>query len=407
MKALDLSPAASTAEAEALLDGLRSVAEKWSVIRATRRRIEHMRTNAQTFAERVRTLAAGCSPELAGRPAQEAAAELVKRLRDARSARDTRDGLDKQLAEADEELLAVQGEIEREEDVLEQLVTQAGVRTVNELDEAEQRSADRRELESRLKAAMERLREEGVPIENLIEEARDVVADTLPGQRDAERTTLAESETQMESLQERRAELRVQLDAMDGTSEAADQAALAQRALADVRTHAETYARLTLAARMLEDEVERYRRENQGPILRRAGEMFRRITCGSFAGLTTGFDKNDKTVLLGERPDGQTLPIDALSDGTCDQLYLALRLASLEQRSLANEPLPLILDDLLINFDDARARATLGLLSEMSQTRQILFFTHHARLLELADAEVPAERRQQHDLQALREASPA
>jgi len=79
-----------------------------------------------------------------------------------------------------------------------------------------------------------------------------------------------------------------------------------------------------------------------------------------------------------------------LSDGARDQLYLALRLASLERFGEHAELMPLLLDDVLIHFDDERARATLGVLGELSATTQVLFFTHHARHVELAREAIPA-----------------
>ena len=64
---------------------------------------------------------------------------------------------------------------------------------------------------------------------------------------------------------------------------------------------------------------------------------------------------------------------------------LALRLASLEQYLEKNEPLPFIVDDILLRFDDDRALATLKVLADLSRKTQVLFFTHHRHLVELAD----------------------
>jgi uncharacterized protein YhaN len=84
--------------------------------------------------------------------------------------------------------------------------------------------------------------------------------------------------------------------------------------------------------------------------------------------------------------------VEGMSDGTADQLYLALRLAALESHVVASEPLPLILDDILVNFDDHRAKATLKVLGEFSKKTQVVYFTHHAHLLDLAKESVEAER---------------
>ena len=67
-----------------------------------------------------------------------------------------------------------------------------------------------------------------------------------------------------------------------------------------------------------------------------------------------------------------------------DQLFLALRLAGIEQHLADREPMPLIIDDVLVNFDDRRAAATLRCIAELSKQTQVLLFTHHHHLVELA-----------------------
>ncbi|MBF0476616.1 MAG: hypothetical protein HQK59_12460 [Deltaproteobacteria bacterium] len=80
-----------------------------------------------------------------------------------------------------------------------------------------------------------------------------------------------------------------------------------------------------------------------------------------------------------------------MSDGTCDQLYLSLRLAALERHVREVGPLPFILDDILVNFDDDRSKATLQALAELANKNQIIYFTHHAHILTLAREAVPPD----------------
>lgn len=91
--------------------------------------------------------------------------------------------------------------------------------------------------------------------------------------------------------------------------------------------------------------------------------------------------------------------MEGMSDGTSDQLYLSLRFATLEQRLLHSEPMPLILDDLLINFDDERSSAALKVLEELSTKTQIIFFTHHKHLVKLAEENVKEEVLFNHNLE--------
>jgi uncharacterized protein YhaN len=92
---------------------------------------------------------------------------------------------------------------------------------------------------------------------------------------------------------------------------------------------------------------------------------------------------------MGIRPSGQQVGVDGMSDGTCDQLYLALRLASLERHIDAHESMPFVIDDILVNFDDSRSEATLKILAVLSEKTEILFFTHHQHLVPLAESSVP------------------
>jgi uncharacterized protein YhaN len=176
-----------------------------------------------------------------------------------------------------------------------------------------------------------------------------------------------------------------------GEADAAAASDEAQAHLARIRALAEEYARLRLAARLLAREIERYREQHQGPVLLRAGALLARLTLGRYTGLRADFDEADRPVLRCLRADGGRVAVDALSDGTRDQLYLALRLATLERQGSAAEPLPLILDDILIHFDDARAGAALGVLAEHARATQVVLFTHHARIVDLAQRMLPAD----------------
>ena len=103
-----------------------------------------------------------------------------------------------------------------------------------------------------------------------------------------------------------------------------------------------------------------------------------------FAGLEPDYGSGDEPVLVGVRENGEKVALAGMSDGTQDQLYLALRLASLEKFIAEGEPLPLLVDDALVNFDDARARAALKVLARLAATTQVIFFTHHQHLVHLA-----------------------
>jgi uncharacterized protein YhaN len=172
---------------------------------------------------------------------------------------------------------------------------------------------------------------------------------------------------------------------MQGGDRAARIAEEIQAILGGLEREVEHYARLRIAGRVLTLAMERFREKSQGPILRKASELFSRITCGSFEGLRLEHDADGHPMLVGVRSGGkETVPLEGMSDGTADQLYLVLRLAGLEHYLAANEPMPFIVDDILIKFDNARAAAALQALAELSKKTQVIFLTHHRHLVELA-----------------------
>jgi uncharacterized protein YhaN len=74
-----------------------------------------------------------------------------------------------------------------------------------------------------------------------------------------------------------------------------------------------------------------------------------------------------------------------MSTGTADQLfYLALRVASVEDYLGRSNAVPFVADDLFINFDDAHAAAGFEVFGQLARKTQIIFFTHHRHLVEIA-----------------------
>ena len=116
--------------------------------------------------------------------------------------------------------------------------------------------------------------------------------------------------------------------------------------------------------------------------------MFATVTSGGFAGLATDYGDNDLPVLVGRRADGSPVRFHEMSEGTADQLFLVLRLALLAQRG--GEALPFVGDDLLASFDEVRSGHMLDVLAEVGKRQQVILFTHHAHIAEMARARLGA-----------------
>lgn len=163
--------------------------------------------------------------------------------------------------------------------------------------------------------------------------------------------------------------------------------AVAEREAAAAQMHLalERYLELSVARELVTSAMATIRAEQQDPLIARAGELFTATTLGEFAGIETDIDEKGHPVVVGRRTNGCTAAVANMSDGTRDQLFLAFRLASLENYAGAAEPLPFVADDILVHFDDERSRSMLNLLAEFGKTNQILLFTHHRSVRALAE----------------------
>lgn len=197
-------------------------------------------------------------------------------------------------------------------------------------------------------------------------------------------------EAERSALDQQIGALNARREQMDGRSAAAMHAENAERLLAVLESDVEKYARLKIASIILSRTVEQYREKHQGPLISRASRLFSQMTLGAFSRLRAEYDERGNPVLVGIRPQSEAqVTVDGMSDGTADQLYLSLRLASLEQYLENNEPLPFVVDDILLRFDDERSLATLGVLCELSRKTQVIFFTHHQHLVDLVEMRLP------------------
>ncbi|EFC85200.1 conserved hypothetical protein [Parafrankia sp. EUN1f] len=178
------------------------------------------------------------------------------------------------------------------------------------------------------------------------------------------------------------------LDLESGAS-AGELHARAQESLALVAETAERYVIARLQHETLRSELAAYERRHASPLLAAAGQLLERLTEGRYVALRA-VDRGDSARTLKViRSDEQELGPDDLSEGTCDQVFLALRLAAINQlqreRADRGEPtLPVVLDDVLMTFDDDRTRAALRVLAEFAPSWQIILLTHHEHLADLA-----------------------
>ncbi len=387
LQRIGLDPETSLVSVAAQLDLFDAMREKEARVEELRvKRIGAMERDIGVFESLVEQILGEIAPDFAGLPADEAVRRLGERL-------DREIDHSKECEALDAETRRISRDIEERERARSEararvapLYRKVGSENLADLKEAIARSDDLRKLQAEREQVQEHLREhgDGFGFDELLAECAGMSPDDARAREEAAETQRKATSEQLDDAQRRRADAQSKLESFRGDDAAARLAAERQEALAGMREAAARYTRVRTAAILLRWALNRFRREKQGPMLRRAGELFRELTRGSFAGLEVDFDDRDRRLLYAVRSGSEKLPVSGLSSGSEDQLFLALRVAAVEDYVAQANPLPFVADDLFLNFDPERSAAGFEILGQLALRTQVLFFTHHEHLVEIA-----------------------
>ncbi|WP_353119094.1 AAA family ATPase [Nitratidesulfovibrio sp.] len=179
-------------------------------------------------------------------------------------------------------------------------------------------------------------------------------------------TELTALATQEAELVDKAAALRVQREQVASADDVAALRRQEAALLESARQMALEWSRNALARHLIETARRRFERERQPHVIREAAAIFRTITGGRWQSIAASLEDG---VPRAVPADGEPVPHEHLSRGTREQLYLALRLGYVRTHALHAEPLPLIMDDILVNFDPERAARTAAALADLCGER--------------------------------------
>jgi uncharacterized protein YhaN len=146
------------------------------------------------------------------------------------------------------------------------------------------------------------------------------------------------------------------------------------------------WAVLTLCRTLLDETRRVYETERQPEVLKHASEFLAHMSNGRWNRVIAPLGSDE---LIVESEGGSRISPENLSRGTAEQLYLAMRLALVGEYSNHVEPLPVIFDDIFVNFDRERTQRAIESIKELSKTHQVLMFTCHPHMVELVEEVVP------------------
>ena len=399
MRSVGLDGQASVHEARARLQEFDRLERTLDAFERVHAEVDEAQRVVETFESGVRGLTEALDPSAAGLDAGALAGRLYEALQAARSAEARHGELQVEQSRLEQALGDARTRQNAAAEVIRALLEASGGDDIDALVQVEAANAERRTLLARMSA----LEDDLVRLNAC---AFDTVRAHADGRDPASvsdeiarlELVLPDLERRADEALEAQIAARRAFEAIDGGDAAAGAAQALQQTTARIVEDARRYARARLARVVLGDVIQHFREQNQGPILGRASALFARMTAGAFDGLSAEFNDAGQ-VIVGVRPGGARVPVSGMSRGTVDQLYLALRLAAISEAVRAREALPLLIDDLLVHFDDTRSAAALQVLAEMARDTQVIFFTHHEHLAALAAQVLPPDRYVLHRLQ--------
>ena len=379
-------PSDSASEAiKARLEELDVMARQSTALNDARQTQGHHNAVVNDIEARAAQLAA-----LVGEPAlvsvDDFADRLRRRLAASRESEQERNTLIRDQARAQQKKRQAETELEQQGAVLARLCSTAGVATIDLLPEREESAARKRQAQTHVSTLREQLAQASVRPEDALRQSlagQDAVA--IESERDRSRLAIGQREIEQAAARQAEEQARRTLEAIDTSERAAAAREAMESAAARFRAAIRPWARLRLAHALLKESLNRFRERAQAPMVAAASTYFSLMTGGRYERLVVD-EADDKPVLCAERADAVRIGVEAMSDGTADQLYLALRLAALDLRRASHPHMPLVLDDVLITSDDERAANVLRALARFAEGGRVMIFTHHRHLIDVARA---------------------
>lgn len=182
-----------------------------------------------------------------------------------------------------------------------------------------------------------------------------------------------ELQQQLNQLREKKGQIREQLTRMEREGTLSRLLQEREEVLTELKREGRKWGVYAICRHLLQEAREKYEQERQPGVLREASKYFAHITGNKYSRIVAPMG-SETIYVVGEK--GTQIEPGYLSRGTREQLYLSMRFALAREFS-RQVSLPLVMDDILVNFDLGRLQKTVEVLKEMAKHHQILFFTCH------------------------------
>lgn len=204
---------------------------------------------------------------------------------------------------------------------------------------------------------------------------------------DGIKAALASGEQQLAALGDELAALKQEMKTLESGEELARARQKREMLRESLATGAREWQVAVLCSTLLDLAREKHERDRQPAVLAHASQLISPLTARRYNRVLSPV--GSPSALEVEEPGGRRVGAPALSRGAASQLYLAVRLALACHFCSVAAPMPIILDDIMVDFDIHRLHGSLQVLDRVARGRQVLLFTCHNHIVEAAKEIVP------------------
>jgi uncharacterized protein YhaN len=316
-------------------------------------------------------------------PADERLVSAVEALEnayeEAKTERTRKEGLRKHLEDIEFRTSRARGEPARLREDVAALLTEAGAGS----EEAFRERAALYEKRSALLADKEKTERDIEKLSGreetsaLKEELHHYSKDELKTTSDECASRLADIEEKLQQAYQEKAALSQEMSSLASADDISGLRLEEEKIIEEIRLQALEWGSYAIAKHLLADATKRFQEERQPKVISDASRFFRSLTGGRYERIVAPIGGD--TIEIAS-PQGQTKRPEHLSRGTAEQLYLALRFGYITNFTAGGESLPVIMDEILVNFDAVRAAQAAAAILALADTHQVIYFTCHPEI---------------------------
>ncbi|MCE5222762.1 AAA family ATPase [bacterium] len=276
-----------------------------------------------------------------------------------------------------DDLKNTQQDLEKVNLTIQKLLEAGGAVTLEEFYANGKAFLQRKELNSTIQTCdnnIKRIIGEGIQFENFLEELRDTSYEALISNKDDLEEAIDRIEESLNSLKVNQGKFIQEIEQIEKKEESSALRLEKSVNIEKVNIKALEWAKLVLAKSIMKKAIEAYEREKQPDVIKESQRFFSLMTLNKYPYIFSPL--NEKVIYI-EDDHHNRKEIHDLSKGTAEQLYLSLRFGFIIEFSKNTEPLPIMMDDILVNFDPKRFDACCEAIRMLSKTHQVLYFTCH------------------------------